>query len=58
MVGLRTWTSGSPIHTGFEAFAFPILDTYKFRHALAKIARCFAADVLGDEFSPILPDVI
>jgi hypothetical protein len=44
--------------TGFEAFSSPILDTYKFSQFLAKIAHCFAVDVLGDEFTPLLLNVI
>jgi hypothetical protein len=51
-------TSGPPVPAGFEAFASPILDTYKFCQFLAKIAHCFAVDMLGDEFRPMLLDVI
>jgi hypothetical protein len=51
-------TPGPLVPAGFESFASPTLDTYKFCQFLAKIAHCFAVDVLGDGFTPLLLDVI
>jgi hypothetical protein len=51
-------TAGSLVPLGFEAFSSPILDTFKFCQFLAKIAHCFAFDVLGDGFAPKLLDLI
>jgi hypothetical protein len=43
---------------GFQSFATPVLDTFKFCQFLAKIAHCFAVDVLGDGFVPMLTEMI
>ncbi|QND72103.1 hypothetical protein [Tardiphaga robiniae] len=51
-------SSGSPIPIGFESFSSPILDTFKFCQFLAKIAHGYAVDVLGDEFTPTLLELI
>jgi hypothetical protein len=51
-------SSGSPIPQGFQSFASPVLDTFKFCQFLAKIAHCFAVDQLADRFTPLLLDVI
>jgi hypothetical protein len=51
-------TAGSLVPSGFEAFSSPTLDTFKFCQFLAKIAHCFAFDVLGDGFTPMLLDLI
>lgn len=49
---------GPLVPQGFTSLASPILDTFKFCQFLAKIAHCFATDVLGDEFKPMLLDLI
>ncbi len=51
-------TAGSLMPAGFEAFSSPILDTFRFCQFLAKIAHCYAVDVLGDGFSPMLLELI
>jgi hypothetical protein len=43
---------------GFQSFASPVMDTFKFSQFLAKIAHGFAVDTLGDGFNPTLPDFI
>lgn len=54
----RHLSSGPIIPVGFESFASPVLDTFKFSQFLAKIAHCFAVDQLGDKFTPLLFDLI
>jgi hypothetical protein len=48
----------APMPLGFQEFASPVLDTFKFCQFLAKIAHCFASDALGDTFTPTLVDFI
>ena len=43
---------------GFQTFASPVLDTYKFAKFLAKIAHGFAIDAFGNSFDPLLPNFI
>jgi hypothetical protein len=43
---------------GFQSFASPILDTFKFSQFLAKIAHGFAIDAFGEEFTPVLLEMI
>jgi hypothetical protein len=48
----------APIPLGFESFASPVMDTFKFCQFLAKIAHGFAVDSLSDGFTPLLTDVV
>jgi hypothetical protein len=43
---------------GFQSFASPVLDTFKFSQFLAKIAHGFAVDAFGDYFVPFLREII
>ena len=43
---------------GFQSFASPILDTFKFSQFLAKIAHGFAVDAFGNAFAPMLRELI
>ena len=43
---------------GFQSFASPVLDTYKFSQFLAKIAHGFVVDSFGDSFTPLLRELI
>lgn len=51
-------SSGVIMPPGFESFASPVLDTFKFCQFLAKIAHCFAVEVVGESFTPLLIDLI
>jgi hypothetical protein len=56
---VKAFNDGGPrIPAGLQGMASPALDTHKFMQFLAKIAHCFAVSVLGDEFKPLLPDII
>jgi hypothetical protein len=51
-------SSGSPVPPGFSSFASPVLDTFKFCQFLAKIAHCYAIEVFGADFEPLLKELI
>jgi len=50
--------AGPLVPPGFKSLASPVLDTFKFSRFLAKIAHCFAVEQLGENFAPLLLDVI
>lgn len=50
--------NGPKLPPGLQSIASPALDTFKFMQFLAKIAHCYAINVLGDGFTPLLREII